>query len=110
MDCRVISYAWDCVSRSHPWIGWNGMLGITGAALCTQCNKNVKYNILTSIMCLDLLEACFALMGSDSWDSAQRLSRFRWGSSGCELAHHRVIIDLCDAASLNIHRATCHDL
>ena len=42
VDCRVISYAWDCVSRSLPLIGGNGMLGITGAALCTQCNKKCE--------------------------------------------------------------------
>ena len=40
--CRVISYAWNCVSGSHPWIGWKWMLGITGAALCTQCNKECE--------------------------------------------------------------------
>ena len=42
------------------------MLGITGAALCTQCNKNVKYNILTSIKSLGLLEVPFALVMCDS--------------------------------------------
>ena len=68
------------------------MLGKTGAALCTQCNKNVKYNILTTAKCLDLFEVYFALVMCDSYDPAQRLSRCRWGFSGCELAHHRVIV------------------
>ncbi len=42
------------------------MLGITGAALCTQCNKNVKYNILTNTRSLDLLEVSFAYVVYDS--------------------------------------------
>lgn len=45
--------------------------------------NNVKYNILTTIKSLDLLGVCFALVMCDSCDPAQRLRRFRWGSSGC---------------------------
>ena len=90
------------------------MLGITGAALCTQCNKNVKYSILTIIELLDLLEVCFALVLCDSYHPAHRLRRFRWGSPGCELAHHpsprHSVSFLGEAASFDILRATCHGL
>ena len=58
------------------------MLGITGAALCTQCNKNVKYNILTIIELLDLLEVCFALLLCDFSDPGAKTPPIPMGVLG----------------------------